>query len=36
VGAAVAAVKSWRYAPALVSGQPTAVFRIVKIPFRLK
>lgn len=36
VGAAVAAVKTWRYAPALVAGQPTAVFRIVKIPFRLK
>ncbi|MBM7112815.1 energy transducer TonB [Archangium primigenium] len=35
VGAAVAAVKSWRYAPALVAGQPTAVYRIVKIPFRL-
>jgi periplasmic protein TonB len=36
VGAAVAAVKTWRYSPALVAGQPTAVFRIVKIPFRLK
>ncbi|WNG43186.1 energy transducer TonB [Archangium minus] len=36
VGAAIAAVKTWRYEPALVDGQPTAVFRIVKIPFRLK
>jgi protein TonB len=36
VGAALAAVKSWRYEPALVDGQPTAVFRIVKVPFRLK
>jgi protein TonB len=34
--AATAAVKQWRYQPALVEGQPTAVFRIVKIPFRLK
>jgi len=36
VGAAVAAVKAWRYSPALVAGQPTSVYRIVKIPFRLK
>ncbi|PTL84730.1 energy transducer TonB [Vitiosangium sp. GDMCC 1.1324] len=36
VSAALAAVKTWRYEPALVDGQPTAVFRIVKIPFRLK
>lgn len=36
VSAAIAAVKTWRYEPALVDGQPTAVFRIVKIPFRLK
>ncbi len=36
VGAALKAVKGWRYAPALVEGRPTAVYRIVKIPFRLK
>jgi protein TonB len=36
VSAALAAVKTWRYEPALVDGQPTAVFRIVKVPFRLK
>jgi protein TonB len=34
--AAMAAVKTWRYSPALVEGRPTAVFRIVKIPFRIK
>ena len=36
VAAALAAVKSWHYSPALVDGQATAVFRIVKIPFRLR
>ena len=36
VGAALAVVRSWRYEPALVDGQATAVFRIVKVPFRLK
>ncbi|RJO63496.1 MAG: energy transducer TonB [Myxococcales bacterium] len=36
VSAAVAVVKTWRYKPALVENQPTAVYRIVKIPFRLK
>jgi protein TonB len=36
VGAAIAAVRTWRYEPALVDGQPTAVFRIVKVPFRIK
>jgi protein TonB len=35
IGAALAAVRTWRYEPALVDGQPTAVFRIVKVPFRL-
>jgi protein TonB len=34
--AAIAAVKGWHYIPALVDGQPVAVFRIVKIPFRLR
>ncbi len=36
VTAAVAVVKTWRYRPALVDGQPTAVFRIVKVPFRIR
>ncbi|RKG95443.1 energy transducer TonB [Corallococcus carmarthensis] len=34
--AALAAVRTWRFKPAVVSGQPTAVFRIFKVPFRLK
>ncbi|WXH29351.1 hypothetical protein WA016_03310 [Myxococcus stipitatus] len=34
--AALAAVKSWRFKPAVVEGRPTAVFRIFKVPFRLK
>jgi protein TonB len=34
--AAMAAVKSWRFKPAIVEGRPTAVFRIFKVPFRLK
>jgi protein TonB len=36
VTAAVRTVRSWRYSPALVDGQPAAVFRIVKIPFQLR
>jgi protein TonB len=36
VSAAVAAVKTWRYSPALVDGRPAAVYRVLKIPFRLK
>lgn len=36
VSAAIAAVKTWRYSPALVGGAPTPVFRIVQLPFRLK
>lgn len=36
VAAAVAAVKTWRYKPAMVDGQPQSVFKIVKIPFRIK
>ena len=36
VSVAVAAVKSWRYEPARVDGQAISVFRIVKIPFKLK
>ena len=34
--AAVQAVQRWRYEPARVDGHPAAVFRIVKVPFRLK
>ena len=36
VAAALAAVKTWRFDPALVDGQPTPVFRILKIPFRIR
>lgn len=34
--AAVAAVKSWRYSPARVDGQPVASFKTVRIPFRIR
>jgi protein TonB len=30
-----AALASWRFRPALVEGRPTAVYRIVRVPFRL-
>jgi len=36
VAAALAAVKQWRYSPAQLEGVPIAVYRIVKIPFRLR
>jgi protein TonB len=36
VSAAIAAVKSWRYTPALLDGKPITVFRIIKVPFKLK
>jgi len=29
-------VKTWRFKPALLDGQPISVFRIHKFPFRLK
>ena len=35
VRAAVAAVKSWRYEPARLKGQPVAVYREIRIPFKL-
>lgn len=35
VGAAVTAVKSWRYEPARYKGQPITVYRIIQIPFKL-
>ncbi|WP_274622498.1 energy transducer TonB [Myxococcus fulvus] len=34
--AAMSAVRTWRFKPAVVEGRPTAVFRIFKVPFRLK
>jgi len=36
VSAAMTAVKTWTYSPALVDGKPTSVYRIIKVPFRLK
>lgn len=36
VGAAVKAVRSWRYEPAKLDGAPVAHFRIVRVPFRLE
>jgi len=35
VGAAVAAVKRWRYEPARWKGQAITVYRLVQIPFKL-
>ncbi|NTX10218.1 energy transducer TonB [Myxococcus sp. CA051A] len=34
--AALSAVRTWRFKPAIVDGRPAAVFRIFKVPFRLK
>ncbi|WNG40143.1 TonB family protein [Archangium violaceum] len=34
--AAIAAVRTWRYSPALLDGRPLSVYRVVKIPFRLR
>ena len=36
LAAALAAVKTWKYTPAQLDGEAIAVFRVVKIPFRLK
>lgn len=33
--AAVSAVKSWKYTPAMHQGQPITVYRIIQIPFKL-
>ncbi|QRK09481.1 TonB family protein [Archangium violaceum] len=33
---AIAAVRTWRYSPALLDGRPISVYRVVKIPFRLR
>jgi protein TonB len=32
---ALEAVSKWRFAPALVNGQPAKVRAVVKVPFRL-
>ncbi|QSQ12945.1 TonB family protein [Myxococcus landrumensis] len=34
--AALRAVRTWRYRPAMLEGQPVAVYRVVKVPFRLR
>ncbi|NTX12241.1 TonB family protein [Myxococcus sp. CA056] len=36
VSAAMRAVSTWRYQPALLEGRPVAVYRVVKVPFRLR
>lgn len=36
VTAAVQAVRSWRYRPATLDGQPISIYRVVKVPFRLR
>ena len=33
---AIAAVRTWRYRPALVDGKPSAFTRRVQIPFRIR
>jgi len=35
VEAAIAAVKTYTFQPAVLAGRPIAVFRIIKVPFRL-
>jgi eukaryotic-like serine/threonine-protein kinase len=34
--AAMAAVREWRYTPATLEGRPLSVYRIVRMPFRLR
>jgi protein TonB len=36
VAAAVAAVRAWRYRPAVLDGRAVAATRIVKVPFRIR
>jgi protein TonB len=36
VSAAIAAVKTWKYTPAMLDGKPIAVYRVIKVPFKLK
>ncbi|MCP3097863.1 TonB family protein [Myxococcus sp. K15C18031901] len=34
--AALRAVRTWRYQPAMLDGRPISVYRVVKVPFRLR
>jgi protein TonB len=34
--AAVRAVRTWRYRPATLDGSPISIYRVVKVPFRLR
>ncbi|WP_163866599.1 TonB family protein [Myxococcus eversor] len=34
--AATRAVRTWRYQPAMLEGRPVSVYRVVKVPFRLR
>jgi TonB family protein len=36
VSAAVQAVRTWRYEPARIDGEARSVFRIIRVPFRLR
>jgi protein TonB len=36
VGAAVETVKSYRFRPGTVDGQPAAMHRLLRVPFRLR
>jgi TonB family protein len=36
LAAALAVVRQWRYAPAVVDGEKVSVYRIIKVPFRLR
>ncbi|MCP3064028.1 TonB family protein [Myxococcus sp. K38C18041901] len=36
VSAAMRAVSTWRYQPAVLEGRPISVYRVVKVPFRLR
>lgn len=36
IAAALAAVRTWRYSPALQHGKPVSTTRLVKIPFRIR
>ena len=35
LSAAMAAVKRWRYQPALLDGKPISTYRLIRVPFRL-
>jgi protein TonB len=36
VSAAMKVIRSWRYSPAMLDGQPVKHFKVVKIPFRIR